>query len=183
MLRSFFSGRTFRKIRTSAALGCVLSATVVVSNAADSAPQPEGAGSYSPVPVLVPPAPEGDNAPTDAASDIATGRAIAKSPEPWTIQILPAPGTHPQDARSYESIYQSIPYRRSEYLANPSYRHDATLEILFGAQRPTVIHKHDTPQRVVNPRPEMYQPYPISRGEMYGAWPWMRSGGMFVPAP
>ncbi|TWT64287.1 hypothetical protein [Rubinisphaera italica] len=66
-------------------------------------------------------------------------------------------------AADYEAIYQSIPYSRAEYLANPAYRHEATMEILFGELRPTVIHKEDKPQRVYNqPRindvPEVYRP-------------------------
>ncbi len=42
----------------------------------------------------------------------------------------------------YLAVYQSIPFIRSEYIANPSYRHDTTMEILFGQLRPAVIHKN-----------------------------------------
>ena len=52
------------------------------------------------------------------------------------------------DAASYAAVYRSIPFLRSEYLANPSYRHEATMEILFGQLRPTVIHK-EQPGRTV----------------------------------
>ena len=40
---------------------------------------------------------------------------------------------------SYSEVYNSIPFRRSEYLANPSYRHDATIELMLGQIRPTTI--------------------------------------------
>ncbi|MBW3542500.1 MAG: hypothetical protein KY476_19735, partial [Planctomycetes bacterium] len=39
----------------------------------------------------------------------------------------------------YETIYRSIPFRRSEYDAQPSYRHDAAMEILTGNPRPARI--------------------------------------------
>ena len=54
------------------------------------------------------------------------------------------------DVSNYQEIYDSIPYSRAEYLANPGYRHDATMEIMFGEMRPTTIHKTDTPRRIYN---------------------------------
>ncbi len=56
----------------------------------------------------------------------------------------PAPETicnHSPTASTYEAIYRSIPFSRAEYLANPSYRHEATMEMMMGQLRPTVIHK------------------------------------------
>jgi len=47
--------------------------------------------------------------------------------------------------RSYADVYRSIPFSRAEYLANPSYRHDAAMEILFGKLRPTTIIRNATP--------------------------------------
>jgi len=90
----------------------------------------------------------------------------------WSITITPMEKEPvPSLASRYEAVYKSIPFRRSEYLANPSYRHDTTVEILFGQMRQTVIQRNDTPQRVVNPRPQLTQPYPISKGELYSYWP------------
>lgn len=43
--------------------------------------------------------------------------------------------------RSYTDAYRSIPFSRAEYLANPGYRHDAAMEILFGQMRPTTVVK------------------------------------------
>lgn len=54
-------------------------------------------------------------------------------------------------ARKYREVYASIPFIRSEYEANPSYRHEATMEILFGHLRPTVVHKHAPPWAVGPP--------------------------------
>lgn len=84
----------------------------------------------------------------------------------WTMTITPGPRSTPLN-REYEEIYNSIPFRRSEYLANPSYRHDTTVELMFGEMRPTVVHRNDTPQRVQNPRPDVYRPYIPSTGELY----------------
>lgn len=42
-------------------------------------------------------------------------------------------------ATSYIEVYQSIPFRRSEYLANPNYRHEATMELLLGQLRSKTI--------------------------------------------
>ncbi|WP_145362357.1 hypothetical protein [Stratiformator vulcanicus] len=42
----------------------------------------------------------------------------------------------------YETAYRSVRFRRSEYLANPSYRHEAAMEIMFGQLRPMTINKH-----------------------------------------
>ncbi len=45
------------------------------------------------------------------------------------------PHVNPHD---YVKVYNSIPFRRSEYIANPSYRHDATMELLTGNPHPKV---------------------------------------------
>ena len=42
-------------------------------------------------------------------------------------------------ATMYDRIYRSIPYRIAESRANPSYRHDATMEILTGQLRPAIV--------------------------------------------
>ncbi|MEW4489841.1 hypothetical protein AB1L42_17290 [Thalassoglobus sp. JC818] len=84
----------------------------------------------------------------------------------WSIRITPAPRPQTDDASAeklakvdtYKQIYDAIPYRRADYLANPNYRHDTAVEILFGEMRPTVIHRQDQPQRVVNPRPQIFRP-------------------------
>lgn len=49
----------------------------------------------------------------------------------------------------YPQVYNSIPFSRAEYAAYPSYRHDATMEFLFGQMRTTVIQRGTT---VVNHR-------------------------------
>src|SRR5262249_5925962 len=46
---------------------------------------------------------------------------------------------------TYAQAMASIPFNREEYEANPSYRHDAALEMMFGAMRPTMVVKQNIP--------------------------------------
>ena len=67
----------------------------------------------------------------------------------WKMVIAPRETTKPAskkksdkpDVSRYQQIYNSIPFNRAEYRVNPSYRHDATMEILFGKQRETTIQR------------------------------------------
>lgn len=119
------------------------------------------------------PAPE-----EDAPSDAKTGDA----PPPAEMEFAPVPADgmpliqpriphggpaivygegaqppHGPTGYDYRHVYESIPFIRSEYDANPSYRHETTMELLFGQLRPTVIHKHQ-PAPLVAPR------YPVRHG-------------------
>lgn len=96
--------------------------------------------------------------PETAVTQPQTGEATLEDGS-WKIAITPKGGKRTNvDVKNYNKVYNSIPYRRSEYLANPSYRHDATMEVMFGQMRPTVVHKQDTPHRIVNPKPGGYNP-------------------------
>ena len=70
----------------------------------------------------------------------------------WEITIAPddkAPVVPVEqgtiDPTNYQRIYDSIPFNRTEYNANPSYRHDTAMEIMFGKMRKTVILRHMQP--------------------------------------
>lgn len=53
---------------------------------------------------------------------------------------------------AYTRVYRSIPFNRAEYDANPSYRHDATMEILTGNPRhQTILHHSTVPAPARNP--------------------------------
>lgn len=65
-------------------------------------------------------------------------------------------------AQQYREIYNAIPFLRSEYDANRSYRHDAALEILFGQMRPTVVHRGTVDVKVTTPTVR-YIPSPYSK--------------------
>lgn len=70
------------------------------------------------------------------APTAARAAADAQSPVASAPAVLPM---------TYAQAYAQIPFSRSEYEANPSYRHDAAMEILFGQMRPTVISRTTTP--------------------------------------
>ena len=87
-------------------------------------------------------------------------------------------GVKPVSPWDYAWIYHSIPFLRSEYIANPSYRHEAAMEMLFGELRPTVVHKHPgepRPHATLFPFENNYiQPYSyysLGPGTGYGRGP------------
>ncbi len=97
------------------------------------------------------------------------------SDEDWDIEIIPArklsmraPETDQQRiADQYTSVYKTVPFNRAEHDANPSYRHDSTMEILTGNSRHvTVLRPNTTPRPVVvpaaRPRP-LIPPYGFVR--------------------
>jgi len=66
----------------------------------------------------------------------------------------PAEGAAPDSAASgipvapkmtYAQAYAQVPFSRSEYEANPGYRHDAALELMFGVLRPITVVRQTTP--------------------------------------
>lgn len=104
---------------------------------------------------------------------------VASSPQPpvaivddsdWHIEIIPArkvsravPVANDGDCENcasqfdptaYKRIYDSIPFSRAQFDANPNYRHDSTMEILTGNARHQTIIRHSTvPRRPATARP------------------------------
>ena len=78
---------------------------------------------------------------TETSSAPATGVVTAGAESAMPTGITSA---------SYTEVYNSIPFRRSEYAANPNYRHDSTMEILTGHPRHQTIvqHNHEHKQPV-----------------------------------
>ena len=78
--------------------------------------------------------------PKDAKETKPQKPAPADEPNPQVVTAdatADAPRTvNPAD---YFEVYNSIPFSRTEYRANPNYRHEATMEILFGQMRSKVI--------------------------------------------
>lgn len=85
-----------------------------------SAPNSKGPVSSKPAPALEP------------ESEVVNADAIAST----SPRINPA---------AYAEVYNSIPFSRTEYLANRDYRHEATLEILFGQLRPKTVVRSAAP--------------------------------------
>lgn len=74
-------------------------------------------------------------------------------------------------SRRYREIYDSIPFSRAEYDANPSYRHEATMELLLGQLRPTVIHRGTTQVQVDVAWPDApYAPWSYPARNGYGPY-------------
>lgn len=67
-------------------------------------------------------------------------------------------------AAQYQRVYDSIPFNRAEFNRNPTYRHDAAMEILTGNARHQTIVRHDVSQPVsVVPTQPAFQPLNPSR--------------------
>ena len=116
---------------------------------------------------LVPPPPADPDEPAlfsqvDASSEPVALQVNAAAGD---VEIVPAVPPVTVNDRTYEEVYRSIPYSYTEYLANPGYRHEATMEILFGQLRPTTVHRHYEPEVIVNDLPSPYQPYRFSHPE------------------
>lgn len=58
------------------------------------------------------------------------------APPPATKPGMPVIVPQPVRKPRYVDVYNSIPFSRSAWYANPSYRHDATIELLLGQIRP-----------------------------------------------
>ena len=111
-------------------------------------------------PAPIPPMPVELVADSDAGESLATdGSALdqgADDSDPAAMHAFAEEDATEPVSRvrsSYAEIYNSIPFSRAEYDANPSYRHDATLELMFGKMRPTIIQRSST--RVDVNLPEM----------------------------
>lgn len=79
-----------------------------------------------------------------------------------------------RDSRTYQEIYRSIPFSRTEYNANPGYRHLATMEIMLGQLHPVIVAPvaPQQPQRNLN-RPLTIRIVPAYRsGYRPGYRPW-----------
>lgn len=65
--------------------------------------------------------------------------APAPEPESEVVNADAMGSTSRISPAAYAEVYNSIPFSRTEYQANRDYRHEATLEILFGQMRPNRI--------------------------------------------
>ncbi|MCA9113624.1 MAG: hypothetical protein KDA79_00960 [Planctomycetaceae bacterium] len=133
------------------------------------------------------PAPREDGESLPSSTIVITPRQKYPPHAPYAVAVSPAghvasaaglepacscevPGSCPQcrpqiRAADYRRAYEAIPFSRAEYEANPSYRHEAAMELLFGQLRPTTIHRV---QPAVPPRsaalssaPQLLQPAPF----------------------
>lgn len=122
--------RTVFEVAARPAVACLLCMGLTLT--ADSAAAGEAAPEPAAQPVLNPLVVEVTAAET-AADDGGPGDDLP------VIQPMAKP------ASRYREIYDSIPFSRSQFNANPAYQHEATMEILFGKLRPMTIHKYQSP--------------------------------------
>lgn len=122
------------------ALSCLLLALVLTSTTRGSDERPTTSKGATEWKVAIIPA--SHETPIRAAvSGDSVGLANVSSDEP---PVSAASGVkYPR--MSYEEAYNSIPFSRAEYEANPSYRHDAAMELMLGAPRPTTIIRQTVP--------------------------------------
>ncbi len=86
------------------------------------------------------------------------------------VAVLPNARAHFEVAgRQYADAYRSIPFNRAEYDANPSYRHEAAMELLFGQMRPTTIVKQMPAPQDDTPSYSPFQPYIPAYGD-FRSW-------------
>lgn len=82
--------------------------------------------------------------------------------------VTVVPSSQPQlevFGRRYVDAYRSIPFNRAEYNANPSYRHEAAMELLFGQMRPTTIVKQMPEPKDDEPVFTPYRPFIPAYGD------------------
>ncbi len=136
-----------------------------------------GADESAAAPRLGAPAPAAAAAPDPAAQAppslpapavIVPPATVTTFPEAvWSVTIAPHALREVRiNGLRYEDVYASIPYRRAEYLANPGYRHEAALELMFGQMRPKTVVSRYEPRVLPTPAFSVYRPYRYSQTEL-----------------
>ena len=105
--------------------------------------------------------------PPPPAAGAARQQTVSDPDDNHGVLIIPDQSTPNINGMTYRQVYDSIPFNRAEYLANPGYRHEATMEILFGQLRPTTIVKEHQPQVIENVQYGPYQPYRFANWDYY----------------
>lgn len=128
-----------------------------------AAPRPEPPAPASAGPTLQAQANAPLKVPADAPKDSEEPKKLQEAPSeaaehPVTAVVVPT--------MTYAEAYNAVPFRRNEYDANPGYRHETALELMFQTLRPTTVVKQYTPR--LERYPDFYQ-YPYAR------FPYMRN--------
>lgn len=116
--------------------------------------------SYQVPPAPMPAFPPAEK-PIDGALVTPAETSIVVTPKPAETEPCPPLSSEGMvRVQSYRAVYDSIPFSRAEYEANPSYRHDATMEFLFNQMRPTVIQRQQRTRVDINmPAPRQTLPW------------------------
>ena len=112
--------------------------------------------------------------PADSKPGKSNSSSKAKSQKSATASAVkpPLPAIIPQSVWSprYSEVYRSIPFSRAEYDADPTYRHNATMELLLKQLRPAAP-KVETD---INVTVQPLAPYRDSYPQRSGYRPWSR---------
>ena len=100
-------------------------------------------------PIVVPPVPDSISVAADSAA-VVEDQGPAAPIEVISIQqqhamsgIVYVSPAAKADSAEYRRVYNSVPFSRAEYKANPNYRHDSTMEILTGNARHQTVINHN----------------------------------------
>jgi hypothetical protein len=74
-----------------------------------------------------------------------TGAPAAQASQPGQGASASAASGGLVPRMTYKQAFASIPFSREEYEANPGYRHDAAMELMFGTLRPTTVVRQTIP--------------------------------------
>ena len=85
--------------------------------------------------------------PVVATPEVAVEASAYDAPVPAATAESDGCGTLQVNVADYVRVYGSIPFNRAEYNANPTYRHDSTMEILTGNARHQTIVRHGAPKQ------------------------------------
>lgn len=116
----------------------------------------------SPITPAAPPTPTSTETKADMSPVVSTtadeshsgspGNGVQWGPQPAGVTCIG------QSRLTYTEAYQAIPFSRTEYEANPGYRHQAAMELLFGTMRPTTMVQQYSP-RVIRYPDAYLRPY------------------------
>jgi hypothetical protein len=111
------------------------------------------------------------NADLEITKQVIKVPAGVKQPLRVVAQITPR--------KSYGEAYRSVRFSRAEYHANPAYRHEAAMEIMFGKLRPTTIHKYQPAQTIRSSSSCALAPYSPYGSYHFSRGPYSRYPGLF----
>lgn len=74
-----------------------------------------------------------------------SGDSVGLANVPSDESPVPAASGPTYPRMTYAEAYNSISFSRAEYEANPSYRHEAAMELMLGAPRPTTYVRQTAP--------------------------------------
>lgn len=145
-LPTSFGARVGRSARR-AIRGATVAAIVAALSVASAAP-PKGEGATGGEwKIAIRPREEStrENFTREDSRAAVSGVSETVASQPGLAAPVSAASGNPLPRMTYAEALASIPFNREEYEANPSYRHDAALEMMFGAMRPTMVVKQNIP--------------------------------------